>query len=366
MSIESNLKKDGIEVVSKLDTLKVNSIAMNISERICNAFPHFDFSQNELFIKLSRLNMYIANMPEGMAEANYFYKNCSIYFNSHLSEDNLEEFAIHECIHYLQEVKDKHNYLLKMGLCDYSEFKVNGMGLNEASVQLISSKILNLPKDSVKYFNINFETTSPSYYPVECCLLNQLCYLIGEDIVFESTLKSNDTFKNKCIEVMSYKSFMHIQNNIDKILYAEEEIIKLNNKIMQIDDRNKKVDNMMQKIDNIKKHINSVFFETQNLILSSYFNNAINQISSIEEIQLYRNKLYNFKNYIGTTDGYTFFDEFCLDKTSELEHKHYILSNNIIEDSLYLQVKKENKIMAIFKAIKKLILGKFTQDELNY
>ena len=32
MSIESDLKKDGIIVVKKLDTLKINSIAKNVAE----------------------------------------------------------------------------------------------------------------------------------------------------------------------------------------------------------------------------------------------------------------------------------------------------------------------------------------------
>ena len=75
MSIESDLKKDGIEVVEKLDTLKVNSIARNISVKLCETFPNYGLNSNNLFIKLSRLDMYIAEMPEGMAEANYFYKN---------------------------------------------------------------------------------------------------------------------------------------------------------------------------------------------------------------------------------------------------------------------------------------------------
>ena len=179
MSIESELKKNGIQVIKQLDTLKVNTLARNISARICDTFPNFGLNQDNLFIKLSRLNMYIAKMPDGMAEANYFYKNSSIYFNEHIPEDDLEEFAIHECIHHIQEVKDKKNYLLRMGLCDYTEFKVYGLGLNEASVQLMSSKIIGIPKDSVKYFGINFETTSPSYYPIECCLVNQLSYITG-------------------------------------------------------------------------------------------------------------------------------------------------------------------------------------------
>ena len=39
MSIETELKKDGIEVIEKLDTLKINSIAMNVSLKLCATFP---------------------------------------------------------------------------------------------------------------------------------------------------------------------------------------------------------------------------------------------------------------------------------------------------------------------------------------
>ena len=64
MSIESDLKKDGIEVIEPLDTLKINTIARNISIKICETFPEYGINQNDLFIKLSRLNMYRAKMPE--------------------------------------------------------------------------------------------------------------------------------------------------------------------------------------------------------------------------------------------------------------------------------------------------------------
>lgn len=233
MSVKSDLKKDGITVTQKLDTLTINSIARNISLKICKTFPQYGLNQNELFIKLSRLNMYKAKIPEGMAEANYFYKNSTIYFNEHIQDEDIEEFAIHECIHYLQEVKDKRNYLLRMGLCDYTEFKIYGLGLNEAAVQLMASKINGFPKEYVKYFGISFETISPSYYPLECQLVSQMAYLIGEDILFESTLRSNDNFKIKFAESNSPKIFMAIQNAIDDILNNEENIIKLNNKIVR-------------------------------------------------------------------------------------------------------------------------------------
>ena len=357
MSIESDLKRDGIEVVEKLDTLRVNSIARNVSIKLCNTFSDFNLNQNELFTKLSRLDMYKANMPEGMAEANYFYKNSSIYFNSHIQDEDLEEFAIHECIHYLQEVKDKKNYLIRMGLCDYTEFKIYGLGLNEAAVQLMASRVNDIPLEFVKYFGINFETTSPSYYPLECCLVNQMSYLIGENILFESTLNSNDNFKIKFSEATSVKTFLAIQNAIDDILEREEEIIKLNNKIINVNDRNRKVDGMFQKIDELKTEITLTFMRTQNLIISSYFDNAFTKISNLEEIEKYRRKLYSFKDYLGVTDGYNFYNNYYSSKMEQLEEKYNALENGEIITALKVVTKKENKIISILKAIKKLIFG---------
>lgn len=363
MSIKSDLRKDGIEIIEKLDTLKINSIANNISVKLCETFPNYNLNQNDLFIKLSRLDMYKAKMPEGMAEANYFYKNTSIYFNEHIADEDLEEFAIHECIHYIQEVKDKRNYLLKMGLCDYTEFKIYGLGLNEAAVQLMASKVNAIPKEYVKYFDISFETNSPSYYPLECCLVNQLAYLVGEDVLFESTLNSDDNFKNKFVELTSHKTFMAIQNAIDEILYHEEDIIKLNNKILQIDDRNKKVDGMLEKIDELKSEITLTFMRTQNLIISSYFDAAFNRITNLEEVEAYRKKLYSFKDYLGHTEGYTFFNDYYVSKMEQLEHKYNALENGEIETSIKLFTKKENKFIKFINKIKKFLFGYKSEEQ---
>ena len=363
MSIKSDLKKDGIEVTQKLDTLKINSIAKNIASKLCETFPSYGLNENDLFIKLSRLDMYKAKMPEGMAEANYYYKNTSIYFNEHIPEEDMEEFAIHECIHYLQEVKDKRNYLLKMGLCDYTEFKIYGLGLNEAAVQLMSSKVIGIPKDYVKYFGISFETTSPSYYPLECCLVNQLAYITGEDVLFKSTLNSDNNFKVKFSELTSQKDFMAIQNAIDDILFAEEDIIKLNNKIATTDDRNKKVDDMVKKIDDLKEKIKLTFLRTQNLIISSYFDKAFLNINNLEELENYRKKLYNFKSYLGFAEGYTFFNDYYVEKMSQLEHKYNILENGGIETAINIRTNSQSKIISLFKAIKRSILGKSAETE---
>ncbi len=67
--------------------------------------------------------MYIAKMPHTMAQAKYYYKNSSIYFSDSIDFSNIDSYATHECIHYLQELTcDTKNNLIHLGLCDFTKF----------------------------------------------------------------------------------------------------------------------------------------------------------------------------------------------------------------------------------------------------
>ena len=356
MSIESGLRKDGIRVGDIRDTMSTNRIAHNIANKLCNTFPELCFNETDLFAKLSRLKMYRAQMPEGMAEANYFYKNTSIYFNEKIAFEDLEEFAIHECIHYIQEVKDKKNNLVRMGLCNFDNFKILGMGLNEAAVQYMTSKVIGIERDYVKYFGISFRTISPSYYPLECNLIEQMAYITGEEVLFDSTFTSNDKFKNAFIEKTSEKTYDEVEYCIDQILEIEENIIKLSNKFASYDERNKKVDKIVAKTDNCKTKIADYFTKAQNLIIKNYFDKAFKNISNLEELDNYRKNLEHYKELIGRTDDYTFFDDYYTEKMSALEHKSNVLENGGIETALEYR-KPTNKLLSIFRAIKNFVTG---------
>ncbi len=355
MSIESDLRKDGIRVVDILDTMTINRIAHNIAKKLCDTFPELCFNETDLFTKLSRLNMYRAVMPEGMAEANYFYKNTSIYFNEKIALEDLEEFAIHECIHYIQEVKDKKNNLIRMGLCNFDNFKIVGMGLNEAAVQYITSKLIGIKKDYVKYFGVSFSTISPSYYPLECNLIEQMAFITGDSVLYDSTFTSNDKFKNKFIELTSEKTYDDVEYYIDQILELEENIIRLGNKSSAYDERNKKVDKIVSKTDNYKSKIAEYFEKAQNSIFKNYFDKAFRKITNLEELDNYRRNLDYYRKLIGYTENYTFFDNYYTEKMSELEHKSNVLENGGIETAL--ERKKTNKFVSWLRAIKNFVTG---------
>ena len=143
MSIKRDLKKEGIEIISRLDTLTINSISKHIAEKLSKTFLELNLNTTELFRNIARLNMCYAKLPEGIS-AKYFYKNKTIYFDCNLDLKELSDVAIHECIHYLQARCDKNGDILKLGLCDYTDSKLPGTGLNEAAVQLMAAKCMKM------------------------------------------------------------------------------------------------------------------------------------------------------------------------------------------------------------------------------
>lgn len=349
MNIEAELKKDGIEIIGRLDTLSVNTLAKDASEKICRAFPRAHFVSSQLFIELSRIPMYIARMPEGFAEANYFYKNSSIYFRQGVSLEELEKFAIHEFIHYIQEVKDNKGTVIRLGLCDFTEFRTYGIALNEGAVQLATAKVLDQQPDIVKYYDITLPTTSPSYYPLLCNLVQQLAYLVGNNILFDSTFFSTDQFKLALIETCGKKTFYKIQKNLDTILNIEEKIILLNSRLIADDCEGMKAQKIANKIANYKKELKNTFMETQNIIFTNYFDNAFQNLTTTEAIELYRTKLYNYKNYIGITEGYRYFNDYYINKMAALQDRYEAILNN-----LALVPVKDNKISKLFKIFKNI------------
>lgn len=323
MSINSALRKEGIKVIGKLNTLEVNKIATNISESIANAFPEHSINQKDLFISIARLNMYIAEMPDNMAMAKYFYKNNSIYFSKNMNLDDLNTLAVHECIHFMQELKNSRGKLLRLGL--YNLQTGNGMAINEAAVQHMASLALNNALDNVKYYNMEISTISPDFYPLQTALLNEMIYFTGSYALYHSTFYSNDVFKNTFIAKSSTKTYSKIEKNFDLIFEYET---LLSNEVQKLafysdttpkdEEKKKKIND---KIDTIKNIIFEKTIETQNIIILNCFEREFNLIKNVEDIKTFREHLYNFKDVLIYTENYNFFNEFYIEMTNRLEEK---------------------------------------------
>lgn len=372
MSTNSRLKKEGIEIVEQLDTLKVNTIAISIASKLCLAFPEHNLNKSELFTSLSRINMYIAKMPEDSAGAKYFYKNNSIYFNKEYDLDEMAKLAMHECIHYIQEFRDENNNLVKMGLynCTFN----SGLGVNEAAVQLMASEANMCPSTSETYYNVSLNTISPNYYPLECALVNQMAYFTGTYPLFHSTLNSNDVFKNTFILKSNKRAYNTIVKNIDLLLAYENDLnyfaseLQYANKVSEIKLLNKLIASK-------KDSITSIFFKTQNLIIESCFISEFNNIRNLEDVKEYKNKLYNFKNIMGSNENYTFYNEFYRKIMESLEKKKEQIEQfgeiNLFETSENSLVLVDNTkhalsfVSTFFVKIKKLFGFNKSRDTIN-
>lgn len=361
MNIESELRREGIEVITQLNTLKVNSIATNIAQKLVSTFPEQNINYHELFMKLCRLNMYIAKIPNGVA-AKYSYKNSSIYFSESTDLNNLNDVAIHECIHYLQAEINSKNKLVKLGLCDFKDIKLSGMALNEAAVQLMAMKCTKSKFDTVKYFDIELPSNSPDYYTLECNLVRQMAYITGEYVLYNSTLYGNDNFKNKFITLTSKEDFEIIKNNINTIMYLEDKLHAILEKVQASELVTPEIAKLMKKSNTIKENIKKGFLLTQNRIFTSFFDNLFESLYSPKSMENFRNALYTYRNFIGVTDNYTFFNDYYITKMAGLENKY----NNVPNTPLALvPIKKENLFQILIRKIKTLF-GLNTNPNYDY
>lgn len=318
MATYSRLKKEGIEVVSQLDTLKVNTIAINVASKLCLAFPEHNLNKSELFESLSRLNMYVAKMPADSSGAKYFYKDNSIYFNETADIDEMSTLAVHECIHYIQEARDYTNRVSKMGL--YTPTSNTGLAINEAAVQLMASEANMNETSTETYYGILINTISPNYYPLECALLNQISYFTGTYPLFHSTLNSNDVFKNTFTLKSDKKTYSIVSKNFDKLLSLESNLNYFSSEL-QYTDKVSSIKLLNKLINETKEDIKEIFFKTQNLIMHKCFKNEFNSIRNLEDIKDFNNKLYNYKNIIGSAEDYTFYNEFYRNMMNVIEEK---------------------------------------------
>lgn len=346
------LRKAGITIIKKLSTLEVNKIASNISEKICCSFPEHKINQSDLFIAISRVNMYLAQFNDNSA-AKYWYKNNSIYFKENINFDSLETPALHECLHFIQTYRNKKGKIQRLGLYNISSLKENGFALNEAAVQLMASYATNTKIDSVKYYGMEFFTNSPNYYPIECALVRQMTYFTGTYPLFHSTLYSNDIFKNTFIMKSNEDAYYTITKNLDKIVELEETLNKNNLLLAYNDNDNDKINRLKNTVEILKQNIRKITIETQELILTSCAYSDLALVRDNESVAEFKKKLYRFKNVLIKPDEqYTFYNEFYCHMMEELELKRTLI--------------KKYGILNCFKEVREsLALIETRQERLN-
>ena len=163
------------------------------------AFPDTELSRIDIYKVLLDTPMYYAKIPEGLSKANYYYKDSSIYFSEDVNLEKIDEYILHEFIHKLQEKRDKKGNIVRIGVCEVNELKVKGTALNEAAIQFITSKALNMSEKQVNVYGIEIPSKT-EYYPIITNIVSQLAFLLGEDILIDSTISGKEDFKIEIID----------------------------------------------------------------------------------------------------------------------------------------------------------------------
>ena len=320
MNLDHLLRKEGINNIEELDASTIKAISKDIAIKLCLAFPEHDLDRLALYNSFCNLNMYYADLPKDSSGAKYISNSNSIYFNRNLSIAAIPDVAMHECIHYIQESRllGKTDYI---GLITFS----SGLALNEAGIQLMASEANMANITEEKYFDISIKTISPDYYPLECTLLNEIISFTGTYPLYHSVLNSNAVFKNTFIAKFNKKIYNNFSKQLDKLMHLESDLVCFSSEL-EITEKLNDIKELEQLIVEQKLKIKDLFFEIQNYIISNCFTCTYNAIKTMDDLRELKLKLYDFKNIIGTYDGYTFYNSFycslmnaCENKKEELE-----------------------------------------------
>jgi len=314
LSISSILKKENIKIIRQLNVEEVNILSRDIAIKLCLAFPEHNLNRQELFYSFCSLNMYIADLGDDSSGAKYLYKNNSIYFNENIDFDKIPDVAMHECIHFIQSSKISQNK--RMGVYNFH----SGLALNEAGVQTMASEANMSNISEEKYFDIFLNTNSPSYYPLECALVNQLTYFTGTFPFYHSILNSDDIFKNTFISQFNKKIYKHVCSKLDKLLYMETDLDCYISELAYTENV-REIRNLNQIIAKQKSNISKLFYEIQNYIIENCFICEFNNIRTLEDLSEFKFSLYHFKELIGHDDNYNFYNKFYCEIMNKLETK---------------------------------------------
>ena len=367
MGVQFLLKKEGLENIQKLDTMHINKIAANISEKLCSSFPDLHLSQSDLFIQISRLDMFTAKMQDNSISAKYVYGNNSIYFNENLDLSVIHVPVIHECIHYLQEIKDQKGKLIKLGLYDLNEQV--GLALNEAAVQLLATRTEQIHFEPVTYYGMSFVTESPDFYPLECAILAQMLFFTGDEALYFSTLYGSQMFEKAFINSSNHNTFYDIEMALDKLLAIETDLAILTQKMETIDTPQNRLKLLQMQIDSKKKSITNLVVKIQNKIIETCFSKRFTELNTFDDIREFENDLKYFQDLLIKPDNYQFYNEFCkkIEKDIHFKKNQIVKYGSVIDTpkdySNYLpieiSVKKFSKIHEILSTIKELITGHY-------
>ena len=274
MNILQDLEKIGIIPRNQLKIEEKNYIAKQVADKLATNIKELSDAYNELYMRIFNCDMYYAEVDPKFYGVFYYYKNNTIYINRDKDITNIDCYIMHECIHYLQNFSKISKKSNRAGICQFMEFKIFGLGINEALVQYITAKALGGKIARVNNNLITICTNSGNYYKYMTSLVSQILLLMGEKEAIESCIYSTDNFEKEL-----YNTF---EENTDKIVKNFDSILDENNKMDR--DENK---------------IINIYMQTQQLIYTTYFTKIYKRLTTSREVDREVQKLEDYSQIVG-------------------------------------------------------------------
>ena len=134
-------------------------------------------------------------------------------------------------------------------------------------------------------------------------------------------------------------------------MYLEDELNFILEKVQNSDIVTKETARLMRKSSKLKETIKKEFLITQNRIFTSFFDTLFESLYTPKSMENFRNALYTYRNFIGVTDDYTFFNDYYINKMAALEDKY----ENVPNKPLALVPIKDTLFAKIVRKIRTLI-----------
>ena len=290
MNIQKKLSRLGIEKIEELDKKDVNYLAHYMANCMTSTFHTLQDYYNEILAKLLNCTMFYAKITGNVAKVNYIHEDNCIYIDENINIYEPNEQLYHELIHYLQVFRKNNGKIKQIGLCNFGDFSVSGLGLNEALVQYMSSKLMKKEKQRTKIYGLELKTISPDSYPVLTNLMEELVYLIGEDEILLASINAKNNFDD-----LFYNTFEEKGNQIIK---AFDKVLDLKNKLLEAREGIYKKETP----EVLEASICYTYLNTQKTMLTKYFDKMVTMLTSIEEIDFYIEKSLNFSKVLGLSE----------------------------------------------------------------
>ena len=316
MNVLKELEKNGVMPIDKLNTEDRNKIARNITDKLTSNVKELSDSYNELFMRIANCDMFYAKIDSKFRGVFYYYKNNGIYIDN--SYENTDSYLIHEMIHYLQNFDNVNKKIKRAGLCQFLEFKLWGLGINEAVVQYITAKAQGEKLHRINSSKISICSNSTDYKFLTS-LASQILFLIGEEKAIKSCIHSTEDFEEELYNTFE-ESTDKIINGFDTIF---EEIVK-------------------EEI-NIEKIINT-YMLTQELIYKTYFKKALKRIENERDIDYQVKQLDDYENIIGKTNENNTWEENFVNFKNEME-------SNYLKKYMEIGRRQQNSLIVISKNV---------------